>query len=64
MSDANQGRSHDPVIELGTLLDELNDAEANLRGADPEGKAEVKRQIREIHRDIRRNLAILEDLYS
>lgn len=44
----------DIAHELRTLNDELDDARGRLSRADPEGVIELKRQIREIERDIRR----------
>ena len=47
-------RVFDPASELETLRDELIHAENRMAGADAEGKAELRRQIREIAEDIAR----------
>lgn len=45
----------DTVSVITVLTDELQDANVRYLQADNEGKKEVKRQILEIQRDIKRN---------
>lgn len=52
---------HDPFVELDTLQDELQHAFLRLRTSAPEARCEIKRQIREIQRDIQRNSKKIED---
>lgn len=53
-------RQHDPEAELETLRDELGDALKRLESSDEEAKPVILHQIREIRRDIKRNLELKE----
>ena len=53
---------HNPFVELETLQAELQHAILRLGTSGPEARLEIKRQIREIQRDIQRNSKKISDL--
>ncbi len=54
-------RETDRAAELGTLRAELSCLEDRMLTADAEGARVLRRQIRQVQRNIRRNTAILEE---
>lgn len=54
-------RQHDPMEELKTLCDEMEESLRRLKSSDDEAKPVILNQVCEIQRDIKRNSKKIRD---